>query len=64
MRPWISLTGREREEGRALPEPSLLVQKVPWVEGEGRLPLVAVEQRRGQVGDDGGSLVGVGGGSY
>lgn len=51
------LTSWERDEGSPLPELPLLVQKVSWVEGEWRLPLVLVEQRWGQISDDSRSLV-------
>lgn len=53
----LFFTSRKREEGCALPELPILVQKVSWIEGEGRLPLIVVEQRRGQIGDNSSSLV-------
>lgn len=51
------VTSRERDEGSPLPEPPLLIQKMSRIEGEGRLPLVLVKQRRGQISDDSSSLV-------
>lgn len=51
------LTGREREEGCTLPKLPLVIQKVSWIESVWRLPLILVKQYRGQIGNDGNSLV-------
>lgn len=53
----LFVTSRERDEGSPLPEPPLLIQKMSGIEGKGRLPLVLVKQRWGQISDDSSSLV-------
>ena len=53
----LLLTSRKRDESSSLHEVALLIQKVSWVEGEGCLPLILVEQHRGQIGDYCNSLV-------
>ncbi len=53
----LILTSRERDESSSLHKLALLVQKVSWVKGAGRLPLILVEQNRGQIGNYCNSLV-------
>lgn len=53
----LLLTSREWDESSRLHKLALLVQKVSRVEGEGRRPLILVDQHRSQVGNNYDSLV-------